>query len=90
MRAEYGLWQDYGTGKEVPRGNRRTKQAQSQTGLSFALQEGGRPKANSGDLGKTKSAQGSPLVFSEILYVGDEHQRVHGGFTWKAVPGHHC
>ena len=51
---EYGLWQDYGTGKEVPRGNRRTKQAQSQTGLSFALQEGGRPKANSGDLGKPK------------------------------------
>ena len=34
---EYGLWQDYGTGKEMPRGNRRTKQAQSQTGLSFAL-----------------------------------------------------
>ena len=37
--------------------------------------------------GKAQSAQGSPLVFSEILYVGDEHQKVYIGLLEKTVHG---
>ena len=61
---EYGLWQDYGTGKE---------------GAAWKQWR----------LGKAQSAQGLPLVLSEILYVRDEHQGVYGRFAWKTVPGHH-
>ena len=38
----------------------------------------------------SEGPQRTPLVLPQILYVGDEHQGVHGRLPWPPVPRHHC
>lgn len=53
---EYGLWQDFGTGKEIPRGRSAT--------LGDACQS-----KNHGDIGREKERKAKKMVLSKVLFL---------------------
>lgn len=67
MFLEYGLWQDYGTGRELQR-NRRTP-------IEISTEVRQTPRGNSGDIGRDKVRQRrrwfSKKYFSSVMNIRD-------------------
>ena len=73
---EYGLWQDFGTGKEIPRGQRTEQREQSnELAHSLSSRDGRRLKANHRDIGREKKRKAkkwfSKKYYSSVLNLRD-------------------
>jgi hypothetical protein len=72
----HGLWQDFGTVKEIPRGQRTEQREQSnELAHSLSSRDGRRLKANHGDIGREKKRKAkkwfSRKYYSSVLNLRD-------------------
>jgi hypothetical protein len=72
----HGLWQDFGTGTEIPRGQRTEQREQSnELAHSLSSHDGRRLKANHGDIGREKRRVAkkwySRKFYSSVLNLRD-------------------